>query len=181
MAKGKGKAGRPAGSKNLGVNKYVSLTPPVQRKLFKALSQGHSVHGACAAAGVSRTAYYYRLKTDEKFKQAVELARDRASEYYESELDNLIRNGSTEEVYDEEGNLVKKTVKKDGRLLMKKLEAHDPETYGKKTQTTHKHEGGEGDNTALLKLAEMLKISIEEKEVGKKHQDSIEADYTEKD
>lgn len=176
----KKKAGRPKGARNLAMGKYIRFTPAVKRAFLKKLAEGYSISAACGHIGVSRTAYYYQINNDEKFKEAVEAAQARGVEKYEQEVENRIFKGTETVEYDADGKITKKTVKKSDALLLAALKANDPERWSDKSQKTNiniNHDSG--TNTGLMKLADALGVKLDEKDITP-DKDAIDGEWKEK-
>lgn len=171
----KKKPGRKKGGQDLAVRKpRVAFDINVMNKLLKRLEKTGNLADASAFVGVSRDNVYKHMKKDERFRDRVELAKDRCLANYERELDNRIYEGNQKVEYDGDGKVMKKTVTHDNTLLLKALEANDPDKWGKKSSQS---EGGTVVNigdSAISKLATFLKVDLpsQEKDVTPA-QDSI--------
>lgn len=176
------KSGPKVGSKNLATSKgYGRMDLPTTNKFLKRLEKTGNMVDAASFVGVVRGTIYKKMERDVKFKQCVELARERALAGYERELDNRIYEGNSKEEYDGEGNLTRRTVTKDNTLLVKALEVSDRDKWGKpeanKGNTTIVNVG----DSAVSKLAAFLKVDLPEteKEVGKGSEDTVEGEWEE--
>lgn len=170
------KSGRPKGSKSLTSKPHVRFDINAKAKFLKRLERNGSVSDAASFVGISRDTVYKAAKSDPRFKERMEIAKERCVAKLEKELDDRLYSGNEKVEYDGEGNVTKRTVTKDNTLLTKALEANYPEKYGKRG------EGGDttivvGDS-AISKLAAFLKVSMPEKEVGS-GQEALEADWEE--
>ena len=91
------------------------LTLKAKRKEFvvQAVARGLSITAAMNRIGLHRTNFYRWCENDPGFKQEVDLVRLENLEILESELIDILLNGGTHttERYDENGELVSKTIK----------------------------------------------------------------------
>jgi hypothetical protein len=160
----KGKKGRPKGVKEIGRKRHVKFTPEKKRAFLRQLSKHGNVRSAAGKVGISRLTVYEHMRKDPNFKERVERAKDQALGELQDEFYDRIYNGNEKIEYDEKGDIIRKTVQKDNKLLEKALDAQDPETYGKKDQRTNINVNVDGAS-ALDKLAEFLKVEAPEKPV----------------
>lgn len=155
--------GRKKGTRDLGPRKNKSFDIKAKQKFIRHLEKHGNMGAAADHVGVSRTTVYKAMKKDERLRERVEIAKDRAVQNLEDEMEKRIYEGNEkiEYGYDPDGVEYKKkrTVEKDNNLLVRALEANDPAKYSKKTQNTNVNVEVDG-NSALNKLAEFLKISL---------------------
>jgi len=174
----KGKKGRPKGVKEIGRKRHVKFTPEKKRAFLRQLSKHGNVRGAAGKVGISRLTVYEHMRKDPNFKERVERAKDQALGELNDEFYDRIYNGNEKLEYDEDGNLIKKTVQKDNKLLEKALESQDPDSFGKNDKRTNINVNVDGAS-ALDKLAEFLKVEAPEKPVEGNviDQDGEDEDY----
>lgn len=158
-----GKAGRPVGVKDVGKRNNTEFTTERKNKFLRHLSKHGNVSSAATAVGVSRATIYAAARRDERFKDRLEMAKDKAVSGLEDEMEKRIYQGDEKFEYyvDEDGveRLKKRTVSKDNNLLVRALEANDPDKYGKKTGDKSVVVNAVGDS-AISKLAEFLKVDL---------------------
>ncbi len=63
--------------------------------LLRALQFGHSREAACGLAGLARSTFYAKLRSDERFRERVEQAEALAVSVAETAVLEAIRNGDT--------------------------------------------------------------------------------------
>lgn len=155
-----GSTGRPKGSRSLTQKPVVRFTTKVRKKFLEHLSKHGNFSDAAVHAGISRHTAYSAMTRDPKFKDRVEIAKERCVANLEKELTSRIYDGNVKSEYGADGALFRKTVTHDNNLLIRALEAHAPEKYGKKSE-------GSGDTTiinvgdsAISKLAAFLKVDL---------------------
>ncbi len=67
----------------------TKLTKPKTDLIISGLADGHTIVDVCDGVGISRTAFYKRMKTDEEFAGAVREAQQYSAEKALEELDKL--------------------------------------------------------------------------------------------
>ena len=158
--------GRPKGIPELARKPRKKFTTEIKRRFLKELEKHGNIKAAAAVVGMSRVTIYAHIQKNEAFADRVEMAKDKALAKMEEEHLARTMGGAETVVYDGEGNIVTRTVKKDTKPIESRLRVLDPERYGK---------NGGGDTnininigqSAKAKLAELLKIDLpQEKEVG---------------
>jgi len=176
----KGKPGRPAGGKNLTTKPYAKFDVNGKIKFLRRLEKTGQVADAASFVGVSRDTVYKAAQKDPRFKEKMDIARERCVAKLEKELDERLYKGNEKVEYDGGGNVLRKTVTKDNALLTKALESHYPEKYGKKSEQKSDTTIVIGDS-AISKLAAFLKVDLPEKEVGGviEDEEAIEGEWEE--
>lgn len=153
--------GRPKGAKNMVSGTYSSFTVDKKKKFINKLRKnGGNKSAAAAYVGVSQATIYAHEKKDEVFKEKVEEARNYALHEVAEEMHRRGVEGWDEPVYFQ-GMHVGDVRKYSDRLLEKRAEALDPETYGKKSQVEI-NQNVTIDHQAKNKLANLLGVEIEE-------------------
>lgn len=171
--------GRPKGTPAISKKAPTKFTVERKRRFLTKLESCGILSEAAASVGVSRNTIYKVMERDEKFKQRVEIAKERSVAKLEQEMEDRIYNGNEKMEYDGDGNLVRRTVTKDNNLLGRALEANMPEKYGKK-QEGNTQINVVGDS-AISKLADFLKVDLPEKDITPKEDedDVLEGDWEE--
>lgn len=154
-----GSTGRPKGSRSLTQKPVVRFTTKVRKKFLEHLSKHGNFSDAAVHAGISRHTAYSAMTRDPKFKDRVEIAKERCVANLEKELTSRIYDGNVKSEYGADGALFRKTVTHDNNLLIKALEANAPEKYGKKSDVGDTTIINVGDS-AISKLAAFLKIDL---------------------
>jgi len=109
------------------------------------------------------------------FKKRVEQALDGYRGGLEAEVHDRIKSGTKKIRKDGEGNTIETVLTDDNSLLLRALERHDPE-WGKKTSNQTEVNVNHTSSNAVSKLAEMLGVSVPDKQ-----QEAIDiTDYEEK-
>ena len=67
----------------------TKLTKPKTDLIISGLADGHTIVDVCDGVGISRTAFYKRMKSDEEFAGAVREAQQYSAEKALEELDKL--------------------------------------------------------------------------------------------
>ena len=67
----------------------TKLTKPKTDLIISGLADGHTIVDVCDGVGISRTAFYKRMKNDEEFAGAVREAQQYSAEKALEELDKL--------------------------------------------------------------------------------------------
>ena len=170
-------AGRPKGVRDMKgtKRKNTRFDVKLKQKFLKHLEKHGNVSKAADYVGVSRPTVYLAARNDERFQERIDMAKDKAVANLEDEMEKRIYQGDETLVYnyDDQGEekLVKKTVSKDNNLLMRALEANDPQKYSKKTHETKDVNVNVSGDSAINKLAEFLSVELpdnSEKEVSEK-------------
>lgn len=172
-----GKNGRPAGVPNIGRKPHAKFDINRKRRFIKKMEACGIITEAAEYVGISRLTVYKAMEKDPRFKERVEIAKERSNARLEREMQSRIYEGNEKLEYDGEGNLTKKTVTKDNALLVKALEANMGEKYGKKTENTNINVNVDVGESAIDKLASFLKVDLPEKEVNP----AIEGEWQEDD
>lgn len=168
--------GRPKGKKDsLPRKPRARLDVKKRRKLINELKNCGSISHASALAGVSRYAVYNHMKNDPEFKRMIEEARDVANGTLEEYAYRRVIDGEKTIKRDGDGNIVE-TIEKpaSAALVARLLDATD--TYKKETNN-HVHIHQNTDNSAILKLAQALGVSIDNDDIDK-YKEAIDAEYT---
>lgn len=174
--------GRPPGAKNLSTKPHKRFDAEAKKKFLKVYERCGILTEAATAAGVSRHTVYKALNSDEVFKERFEITKDRCLAKLEKEFDDRIYSGNEKIEYDGEGQITKRTVTKDNNLLVKALEVHAPEKYGKKADTSTQNVQINIGDSAIDKLASFLKVDIHEERAKAPPEDGdnmIEAEWEE--
>ena len=153
--------GRPVGVKEISRKSHIKFTSEKKRAFLRHLAKHGNIRSAAGSVGISRLTIYHHIRNDPNFKDRVEKARDQALGVLQDEFYERIFNGNEKIEYDDEGNVIKRTVQKDNKLLEKALESQDPESFGKNSQG---NQGGVNVNisggSGLEKLAEFLNVEM---------------------
>ena len=67
----------------------TKLTKPKTDLILAGISDGHTIVDVCEGIGISRTAFYKRMKTDSEFDAAVKQAQQYSAEKALEELDQV--------------------------------------------------------------------------------------------
>lgn len=155
--------GRPKGVPELGRKPGKAFNTERKRKFLKALADTGSVSKACSAVGISRmTAYQHRQK-HQAFAERWELAMAKATASFEELYHDRVREGDEVVEYDENGNVVKRTVKKAAKPVEGVLKTLDPDKYNPRSNSEVNVNVNTGES-AVTKLAELLKVKLPEKD-----------------
>ena len=173
--------GRPVDQPALDYKAPTKFTVEKKRKFLKKLERCGILAEAAASVGVSRNTVYKNMERDEKFKERVEISRERSVARLEKEMEERIYEGNEKFEYDGSGQLVRRTVTKDNNLLTKALEANDPQKWGKKSES-NTQVNVIGDS-AIAKLADFLKVDLPERDItpNRNEDDALEGDWEEGD
>ena len=154
--------GRPRGVPELARKPGKAFNTERKRKFLKALSETGSVSKACSAVGISRmTAYQHRQK-HQAFAERWELAVSKATASFEELYHDRVREGDEVVEYDQDGNVVKRTVKKAAKPVESVLKTLDPDKYNPRSNSEVNVNVNTGES-AVTKLAELLKVKLPEK------------------
>lgn len=156
--------GRQKGSKNVsGYNSGGRFNAAKQREFLKKAEQYGTLSAAAASVGFSRRAVYNHLEKNALFKSRFEAAVESYRASLEDLVDDRIRNGTRQIKKDGEGNVIEEVIKDDNTLLLRALERHDPDAWGKRTNNKTEVNVNHNTGSATAKLAEALGISLPDK------------------
>jgi len=102
------------------------ITPKMRETFLAALAAGWSVEHAAQRAGRSRRRFYELRERDEQFAEEWDAAIEAGCDVLEDALRIAASEGWDEETYDGEGELIRRTRRRDPRLNRDLLERRRP-------------------------------------------------------
>jgi hypothetical protein len=142
------------------IRTYSHFSSTKRNRFLKALELTGNVNSSAASAGVTRATVYALIARNAKFKDQVQLARDKATGSFEAEAHRRAVTGVKEPVF-HRGEEVGSVTKYSDTLLQKLLEASDPERYGKRSNVAIEQNITITGGSAREKLASMLKVELD--------------------
>lgn len=152
----------------------VPLTKEKKIAFLEELEKHGNVSAACSIVGITKKTLYAHRENDEWLRDQMEIAKATCLRRLQYEKWSRIYDGVETIEYDGEGEIIKRTVKKDNDLLKVALRALDPETYSVPVgQAGVQVNIDAGGGKALEKLAAMLNVQLPQQEEGR----IVEADW----
>ena len=153
--------GRPTGVPNVDTKPYGKMTPQKKRKFLEKLARTGNLHAAAADIGMSRSSMYKLMARDTAFRQRVEMARDKASGNLDEAAYKRGVEGVDKPIYNRNGQIIGTEKVYSDKLLMKLMEANDPERHGKGKRTENNiNINISAEDSAKAKLASLLDIKL---------------------
>jgi hypothetical protein len=127
--------------------KYVQgerkINEALKAEFLHVLSEnGGFKQRAAAAVGTTSRSILRAAADDPEFAEAIEEIMAERAEHVRAIHMQWVEGGEISEQYDRDGVLTGRNIKPVERLILKELEATDPERYSSKQQVEHKASGG---------------------------------------
>ena len=166
--------GRYPGSKDRGIRLKGDIFDTAAKKAFlHQLERLGSIMAAAAACGRSRYTIHSHINKDQRFREAVEIAKANHNGQIRQSIVDRIKNGDETVKYDSTGKVISREVKPiSSAILLHYIQSNDEE-FMKKSQVSHLHIGDDSNSNARLsQLAQKLGITMPDED--KKDDDSGE-------
>ena len=153
--------GRPVGSKSKSNKPPVKFTPQKKRKFLELLSKTGNINSSAAAVGISRANIYRLTAKDKVFRERVEMAKDKALGLLEMAAIKRGVEGVEVTLRDRNGKAIGTKREFSDRLLIKMMEANDPERHRANNNGNIDINVNVGaQDSAKSKLASLLDIQL---------------------
>lgn len=156
--------------------RYVPFTSTKRNRFLRLLEKTGNVNSAAAEVGISRATVYALEKRNPVFAERVQLAKDKALGMLEKEAVRRAHDGVERGKY-YKGEKIGTEKEYSDTLLMKLMEASDPERYGKRSNVSIDHQISVNGDSAKQKLAALLKVELN----GDDDTEVIDGDFEEVD
>jgi len=150
------------------IQKHGRFGPQQKKKFLRLLAKHGNLKQCAAMVGVSSQAVYKAMNKDEKLKEAVDIARDKAAVVIESEIKRRAIDGVEKDVYFQ-GEVVGTEIVYSDKMLELLARANIPE-YGNVASNLGSHSQPQVNINILngetkTKLADLLGVTIDQEPV----------------